>query len=453
MASMSGSGDGRTGRRGPALAFVALLLVTLAACGAPGSKPARTGSNPGAVSTGVGSAPVTLQMRVNTDLKKLMDALAAGFHAKYPNVTVKITDEDFESLRQDGPRLIAADNPPDLIRFPSPGTAVKDGLLLNLDAYAKAYRWDEYSPSQLAQFRFAADGKQRGTGSLYGMGLGFGVTGVYYNKKLAATLGITRVPATLPELAADAALANSAGDTPFMGAGNSAFLFQALWMDYVGAKPVADWTFSAPGATIDTPEAARAAFTVQQWAKNKYYPKDFLAIDETSAFTRFLKGNALFYYSGNWSAAGLDQAAPGDFGFFPFPPATAGGKYAAMSAPNSYVIPAKAKHADVAAAFLDWANTSTEARDSIVKLGSLAAGGPSNLPVPNAPPGSAFAQTLTVFQKVSDDDGLVAFLADTTATMLPATLNPQTQLLVSGKVSPQAYVKKIQADYESGLGR
>ena len=91
------------------------------------------------------------------------------------------------------PRLLSGDNPPDLIRLPSMVSLVKDGLLKNLDDYATAFGWDQWPAAQLAQNRVAEDGT-RGSGSLYAMGLNYSLTGVFYNKELAAQIGMTEPP-------------------------------------------------------------------------------------------------------------------------------------------------------------------------------------------------------------------------------------------------------------------
>ena len=48
-----------------------------------------------------------------------------------------------------------------------------------------AFGWDKWPAAQLAQNRVAEDGT-RGSGSLYAMGLNYSLTGVFYNKELAA---------------------------------------------------------------------------------------------------------------------------------------------------------------------------------------------------------------------------------------------------------------------------
>ncbi len=76
-----------------------------------------------------------------------------------------------------------------------------DGLLLNLDPYVTAYGWDQWSPAMLVQNRVDENG-QRGSGSLFAAGLNYSMTGVFYNKDLAAQIGMTEPPKTLAEFEA-----------------------------------------------------------------------------------------------------------------------------------------------------------------------------------------------------------------------------------------------------------
>ena len=62
--------------------------------------------------------------------------------------------------------------------------------------------------------------------------------------------------------------------------------------------------------------------------------------------SRFIGGTGLFMFNGDWESGNLDKQMAGNVGFFLMPPETAGGKHAAMSAPLTYGIGAKAKNAD-----------------------------------------------------------------------------------------------------------
>ena len=426
-------------------------LMAMASCGSPGSETGRD-TTPSDVTTMLGSDPVTITMRVNADQEALWSALAAGFEESEPAVTVEVTTEDFATLQQNAPRYLAAEDPPDLLRLPAPGDAVKDQLLLSLDEYADAYGWDQWPESQLEQLRVSDDGRQRGEGSLYGVGVGFQLTGLYYNIEVAQQIGMDEPPETIEDLVAAMEDAAAAGKIPMMASGDNTFLLQALMHAYGAAGEVSAWVGNAPDASIETPEAVAAASTVQEWVEAGYYPEDLLSIDDDQALGNWFEGNTLFLYQGGWLAGAMDQNMAGKVGFVLFPVETAGDPRYAMSAPNGLVIPAAAEHPNEAAAFLNWANTSDEGRQIQVDQAGLAPGGSTDLPVPEAASGSVLSQTLEAFAAASEQDTLIDFLANATPGMLSATLNPQTQLLVSGKVTPPQYIANLQAEYESDLG-
>lgn len=447
------------GRRGVMLTTTALAAagaLLIAGC-APGAKPSADSLTKQA-STGVGSAPVTLTLLVNSGVDvPFFDALGTLFHAKYHNVTVKVTSQDYNALTTNIAHILSGSGVPDLVRASQFGNLIKDRLLTSLDGYAAAYGWDKWPQSQFASTRVAADGTQRGTGSLYGAGPGFGLTGVYYNKALAQQIGMTQPPATLSQFEQLLAKAKSAGLLPIMingKDGGTVYPLQNLQMDYAGsARVVQDWNYAKPGANIDTPAMVQAATTLQRWGRAGYLPADVNSIDQTQAPTQFAAGKGVFFPSGNWQAPGLDKAGAGKFGFFLFPPANAGDQSWAMTATDNLGIPVKSSHAGVAAAFLNFIQTDPQARQDTVTLGGIVPAGPAGTAMPIAPSGSAVAATVTAFQALLTSNGLVDFMANATASIHENTLIPQTQLLLASRTSPTAFAAKIQADYESDLGR
>ncbi|WP_308798177.1 ABC transporter substrate-binding protein [Agromyces silvae] len=423
-----------------ALGLSAALLLT--GCDAPGGV-APTRSTP-AVSTELGSDPVRITARVNEDQVALWESLTEAFEVEFPTVTVELETEAFDTLQQNAPRYLAAEHTPDLLRLAAPGDAVKNGLLLTLDPYAEAYGWDDFPRSQLEQWTIAEDGRVRGEGALYGMGAGFGLVGVYYDRDRLEELGYTSPPSTLDEFEGMLATAAQHGTTPLMG--NPAYLFQGLTQAYGGADAVSDWVFNVPGATIETPEAETAARTLQEWIAAGYFPRDFGSADPGLDFGRFSDGESLFFHNGSWFAAGLDTVDPGRFGFFLLPPAEPPTGFQTMAAPNALVIPSGAEHPNEAAAFLNWLN-GDEARAILAEVGGLAAGGPADLSPPPVPTGTVFADTIAAFDQVVEADGIVDFLANATAGMSSATLDPQSDLLIAGHVTAEEFLANLQADY------
>ncbi|WP_202388344.1 extracellular solute-binding protein [Nocardioides flavescens] len=437
------------------LAAIAVTTsLALTACSAPGSDPAAesNASSSADVSTELTDEDVTLDLYLETGFP-IVEELSKEFTKQHPNITFDIRSDQFATLTENAPRVMAGDNAPDLIRLPTISDSAADGLLLDLDPYAEAFGWDSFPASQLEQMRVDDDGT-RGSGALYALGVGYSVTGVYYNKAIAEQVGIDGPPATVEELEADMATAKAAGQLPiqqFNDIGGAAFPFQALLNQYADPSEVSDWIFQKDGATIDTPAAVEAATDLADWADKGYFADDVNSVDYTTMVGRFSKGDGLFMFDGDWESANLDKTMGEDVGFFLMPPAEAGGTPVAMGAPNTYVVPAKSEHPDEIAYFLNWIHTDETARQIVVEDSGAAPGGPSSLPVPEVPAGSLTEQTLNAAATIGESGVLVDFVANATSGVYANGIRPELQSLLDGRISPEEAVAGIQSQYESDL--
>lgn len=378
--------------------------------------------------------------------------LAEEFSKQYPNVTWDIKQDQFTNLINVTPRLLSGDNPPDLIRLPTMVSFAKMGLLKNLDGYASSLGWSQWPVPQLIQNRVSADGI-RGSGSLYAMGLNYSVTGVFYNKKLAAQIGMTTPPKTLAEFEALLAKAKAAKLQPIMQWGSAksgmglAFPLQNLMASMGPVGPINDWIFQKKGATIDTPNNLRAAQVLESWIKKGYFPPDINAIEYTDAAARFGKGEGVFTFNGDWQNPGYDNDLPGNVGFFVMPPEKAGGSPAAMSAPLTYGIAAKAKQADAAAFFLTWVATDPVARQINIDIGGSNPGGPANAPAAKVKAGSVTNETLAAGSVVGKAGTAMDFIANATSAIFAQGWTPELQKLVGGQQTAAGMLKSVQATY------
>ena len=139
------------------------------------------------------------------------------------------------------------------MRLPQVSELVKDGLLKNLDRYAKAFGWDKWPASQLQQMRVGRR-PPRGEGPLYAMGLNFSMTGVFYNKKLAAQIGMTAPPTTLAEL--DDAAGQGQGGRASRRSCSSTAAPRAAW-PFPLQNLMAAYGPTRPDQRLDLPEAGR----------------------------------------------------------------------------------------------------------------------------------------------------------------------------------------------------
>lgn len=453
---LSACGAQAPSNTGGATAPAAAPTTAPAATVAPTTAPAAT-TPPATVSAvpGCGAEPVTLNAYFETGFD-LPFKLAEEFTRQYPNVTWDIKQDQFTNLINATPRLLSGDNPPDLIRLPTLVTFARDGLLKNLDGYAAAFGWDTWPVPQLNQARVAEDGT-RGSGSLYAMGLNYSLTGIFYNKQLAAQIGMTEPPKTLAEFEDLLAKAKAAGLLPIMQWGSAksgmglAFPLQGLMASLGPVEPINDWIFQKPGATIDTPTNLAAAERLQQWISKGYFPPDINSIEYTDAAARFTQGEGVFTFNGDWQNAGYDAGMPGNVGFFLMPPADAGGRPVAMSAPLTYGIAATAKNADCAAFFLNWVATNPVAREINVTVGGSNPGGPPDAVMPSVPAGSVTSETLAAGVVIGQAGTSMDFIANATSSIFAQGWTPELQKLVGGRQDAAGLLKAVQAQYEREL--
>ena len=406
---------------------------------------------PAATLPSCGTEPVVLNAYFETGFQ-IPFTLAEEFTKQFPNVTWDTKQDQFANLITTTPNLLSSDNAPDLIRLPTMVSFAKDGLLMNLDSYATAFGWDKWPVPQLNQNRVAADGT-RGSGSLYAMGLNYSLTGIFYNKKLATQIGMTEPPKTVAEFEDLLAKAKAAGLQPIMEWGSAksgmglAFPLQNLMAAFGPVGPINDWIFQKPGATIDTPTNLIAAQHLEQWIKAGYFPPDINAIEYTDAADRFTKGEGVFTFNGDWQNAGYDTGMPGNVGFFLMPPEVAGAGPAAMSAPLTYGVAAKAKHADCAAFFFNWVATNDAARKIDVEIGGSNPGGPANATMPAVAAGSVTNDTLAAGPVMGAAGNSMDFIANATSSIFAQGWTPELQKMVGGQQDAAGLLKAVQAEY------
>ena len=445
-------GSRRAAARRP-VALVAIAtgaMLALAACAPGGSASAPAASTD--VSTELTSKKVELTIADETGFP-VTEKLADEFTKQHPNITFTINRDTFANLTANAPKLMASDDAPDLIRLPTIGSTVEDGLLANLDPYFDAYGWDKWSKSQLAPLRVSDDGV-RGSGSLYQLGLGYSVTGIYMNTKLAAQAGIDGPPATLGELEDDLAKAKAAGLLPLMEGdkdGVANFTIQAAMNQFADKDEFASWIFNEKGASYDTPGNVKGAELIKKWADAGYFPSDINAIDYASFVSRFQAGEGVFTFNGNWAAADTQDKMGKDVSFFLVPPVEEGGDHVAMGAANSFSVPAKSKHINEIVYFLNWIHTDDAARQIIVDVTGAAPGGDPAQALPTVEAGSLIEDALEMSATIGAENGQLDFMSNATAGIYAGAIIPESQLLVTGKISGQDFVTAVQKFYEQEI--
>lgn len=424
-------------------AMAVACLASVAACG-PGSSSSNSSATSEPVSTDLGSEEIELKLWDGAGLKTFDDQLIEAFQKKYPNVTITATYDPDNTSAQNGPRIISASDTPDIARITDINSAVRGNHLVNLDEYAEAYDWN-LPESQTEVYQVDSNGKI-GSGSLYAVPDGVSMTGLYWNKKVAKELGITEAPTTIEQLEADMKKAKDAGKLAMMmpaKEGGTSYIYQALLTSYEGRDAVQDWILQKDDATFVTDGALKAAEQVKSWQDAGYFSSDALALDGSTALSRFCNGEALFFPSGSWYSASINEALGDDAGWVAFPGVNEGEESAASNAVTAFGIPANAKHKNAAAAFLNFLQ-SDEARQIAVDNGYPPIGEGDAPDTDN----QLLSQVLTSYESLVASGNTTDYINNATAGIQSSAIIPGFQSLLDGTMTPQEFVDSIQKQYE-----
>jgi raffinose/stachyose/melibiose transport system substrate-binding protein len=324
---------------------------------------------------------------------------------------------------------------------PIMGELVKAKLIRPVTDYAKVYGWDaRYSPLLLDLNKFSPDGKEFGSGDLYGLSQMGEIVGVYYNKTKVPT-----PPTTLDEFEASLQEAKDAGETPIMF-GNlekwpGIHNFESVLGQTADKQAIRDFVFAKDGATFDNPEFVAGATKIKDWVDKGYFNKNFNGTDYDPAWQSFAKGKSRYLIAGTWVTADLADQMGDDVGFMLMPgkdpaaPVSLGGE----SLP--FTITSAAKNPDVAAAYIDFI-TDANAAKVLVDTNNL----PAMKDAP-APAGGVSAEVATAWQKLNEADGVIPYLDYTTPTFYD-DISGAIQELLAGKQDPAQFTKGVQEKFD-----
>jgi ABC-type glycerol-3-phosphate transport system substrate-binding protein len=420
------------------------LAIALTGCGTGGS--ASQDSSSSEVSTTFSDDPVTLKVAYAS--VQPITPLTEGFTAKHPNVTFELIETPFADYQTSLKLAMASNDSPDIVQYsPAPMRAiVPAGLVEPLDAYAEAYGWaDQVPESLLGIVTSNKDATRYGEGSLYALPGAVQMLGVFYNKAVTSAAGITTEPATLADFEKDLAAVKTSGVTPLAVPALATGGFQlwgALASELGDPAVFSSWVYGDPGATLlDDPGFEKAAATIKTWADAGYMAAGVSAVADPDAITELTSGQRGYFLTGNWNAKQLSEALGDDLGFFLLPGVEADSPAVASGSGFPYSISAKSQHKDVAAAFLDYI-VSEGAAQGVYDGGFI----------PIQPfEGSADDVRGTVvaaYQEVVAGQGITPFANWASSSMIDP-LSAGIQGVISGNVTPRAFLESLQADWES----
>jgi raffinose/stachyose/melibiose transport system substrate-binding protein len=440
--------------------FAAMAVAMfVAGCGsAPGAKDAavKKSATPAATVAAkpdiskVGDVTLTVwDQEVRGGQRKQIAQLNKEFMEKYPNVKIERVAKSFEDLLKTVKLAVSGPKAPDVVEAnqgrPIMGELVKAGLIRPITDYAKVYGWDSrYSPLLLDLNKFSTDGKDFGSGDLYGLSQMGEIVGVFYNKKM-----VPEPPTTLDAFEASLQEAKNKGTTPIMF-GNlekwpGIHNFESVLGQTADKQAIRDFVFAKPDASFDNPEFVAGATKIKDWVDKGYFNKNFNGTDYDPAWQAFTKGKSRYLIAGTWVTADVADKMGDNVGFMLMPgkdpaaPVSLGGE----SLP--FTITSAAKNPDVAAAYIDFI-TDANAGKVLTDTNNLPAmkGAP-------APSSGLAADVATSWAKLNEADGVIPYLDYTTPTFYD-DISSAIQKLLAGKEDPAAFTKGVQAKYDKWAG-
>lgn len=439
------------------VAMAVAMSVVVAGCGTPGKSGSAGSDGTRAKKIDVAKAgAVTLTVwdqEVRGGQNAAITRLNSEFMAKYPNVKIKRVAKSFNDIQTTLKTAVAGRRAPDVAQAnqgrPVMGQLVKAGLLLPLDKYADIYGWKiRYSPVLLDLNRFSSDGKNFGSGEMYGLSQTGEIVGVFYDRRKVAA-----VPRTFAEFEAQLADAKRQGDIGIQLGNLDKFGgihdYQTILAQTADKKAVRDFVFARPGASFDKPGFAEAATKLQEWVNKGYLTPNTNGVGYDATWAQFAKGKGRFLIAGTWLVGDLVKALGPNVGFFVMPPTNAGAPPVALGGEGlPFSIISKTKHPDVAAAYIDFL-TSPNAAKVLAETNNLPA-----LPVPPAavPRSGLPGDVFSAWKKLTEHDGLIPYLDYTTPTAYDV-ISGAIQRLIAGKDDPKAFVAAVQDDYRKFIDK
>ncbi|WP_049576906.1 ABC transporter substrate-binding protein [Streptomyces sp. SBT349] len=426
-----------------AAACAVALALPLTACDAltPGSDAEAPGPRAAPSSTAVPEEDITLRLQF-ADAPLMVDALIAAFQERHPNITIEPQYKTFSDYVKNLKLTMTSDTAPDIAQYAvGMSDLARDGHILDLAPLRESYGWDaDVPPVSLDQLTAGLTSEATGGPALYGVPAGLSMTGIYYNKELAAQAGIDEPPETLGEFEDQLAAAEEAGLTPLsVGALDSGglHLWAALLNQMMPVDDYGDWVDGAEGATVETDGALAATERVVEWGRAGYYDDSANGTGQVDSTARFIGGDAVFLVNGNWAAGQLAAGMGDNVGFFPMPGERADDPTVASGFSVSYAVSSSTEHPEAAGAFLDFL-TSPEAGRIISDNGFL----PTNREGVPEPEG-VLADVAEGHARAVADDGITTFPDFAAPAMLDA-LRSGVQKLIADRVTPADHLDSLQ---------
>ncbi|WP_456824527.1 ABC transporter substrate-binding protein [Cellulomonas sp. P5_E12] len=392
-----------------------------------------------------------LSFAENTSIQDTLTALSTGACSD-ANAAAKLTIDStpqasydqtlqLRAGQNDLPSLLASGNSPQVAK-----DIQSSGALVDIGAELTAAGLDDaIIPAAKSTIESLYDGK------VYVLPTEFNVEGFWYNKKLFADNGI-ELPATWDDLVAAADKLNAAGVQPFSADGQDGWPLTRLVGNYLYRSLGADALSKVADGSAKLTDSAyvEAASQVADLGAKGYFGPSVGSIDYMTAVNQFLSGKAAMFYMGSWILGNFNDPTANvigndNIGFMPFP-AVEGGKGSADELAANVGVPlamSKARYDDGSKQWLNCIAKNFGAqslKDQGVITGFKVDGDVGEVP----------ALTQSVQDQIAKTSKTVLWFEALFPPKASTTSQTNASLLVTGGMSPEDFMSKVQADLDEG---
>jgi ABC-type glycerol-3-phosphate transport system substrate-binding protein len=254
--------------------------------------------------------------------------------------------------------MLAGENPPDVFSYWAGARVqfvVDSGSLMELGDFYNAQNYADVITSGI-------QGSTQYNGGVYSIPQNFHYVGYFYNPKVMAEVGVTKMPETWEEFLAVCDKLKAAGVAPIaLGSRDRwpAQFYTDFLVSYTAGHAYREKLQNGEAA-FDDPEVMKAMQLWKELIDKGYFYPDANAYDWTDAADQVANGKAGMTLMGTWITGywdGQDLVAGEDYDVFPFPIIDPSIPPATFASTDSWVIPAQAKNAECAKEFVAWALT------------------------------------------------------------------------------------------------
>lgn len=324
-------------------ALVALTTALILSSTACSSSTAKEQSDVSTNSTAEKNVTLKLITWTNETSIAAIKTLNEDFKAKYPNITVEVSDvsnDQYSQLQQT--RISAGDvdifssgafsSAPETwakgMNNPSWVTLVESGTYLDITDQSFVKNWNQNAIKDACTYQ----------GKVYGINMGrIGYNGLFYNKSYFEQNGF-KVPETWDEFMKLCKDIQTKGMAPMTIGGKDVWPIDNLLVDSVVGSAKSDILEFNKGLwegryKFNNDDSLKILNKLNECAQ--YFEKGFMGTDCNTALGRFVAGKAAMFLSGTWDAANISAADSNlKFGYFCIPgdeknsdPAQLQGKY------------------------------------------------------------------------------------------------------------------------------